>query len=610
MTDHQAAPRDEYRRRETKHREHVTGAARREEAVSRARLGIALAAVLIGWLAFGAGRLSPWWLVVPAAAFVALLVLHARARRHRRRAERAAALYARGLARLDGQWAGAGRAGERFRDPHHPYAEDLDVFGEGSLYELLCEARTSMGEETLAAWLLAPADPATVAARQAAVQAMTPRLDLREDLAVLGEEVAATVRADAFGELAKPVAEPPSPRLRLGAATVSTLAAAAVVVWAAGWAPPVVALVGLGIQGLVGWRLRGRVGDADRAVAGHGPDLELLAAVLERLEREPLGSPLLDRLHADLVTDGRRPSPAVRRLRLWVDLLDSRRNQFFALIAQLTMWGAHCAMAIEAWRVRHGASVPAWLAAVGELEALGSLAGYAYEHPADVYPTIDPAAGAACFEAQGLGHPLIAEDRVVRNDVALGEAARVLIVSGSNMSGKSTLLRAVGTSAVLAQAGAPVRATRLRLSHLALGATLRIRDSLQEGTSRFYAELVRLRDIVHVAAGPVPLLFLLDEILHGTNSHDRRLGAAAIVRGLVERGAIGLVTTHDLALSEVAGDPGVHAVNVHFEDRLEDGQMVFDYRMRPGVVRTSNALALMRTLGLMTGEPAGKEDRP
>jgi len=227
---------------------------------------------------------------------------------------------------------------------------------------------------------------------------------------------------------------------------------------------------------------------------------------------------------------------------------------------------------------------------VGQLEALGSLAGFAWEHPDDVYPDI--VEGEARFEAEGLGHPLMSEARCVRNDVALGGATRALIVSGSNMSGKSTLLRAVGVNAVLALAGAPVRATRLRLSRLSAGATL-----------RFYAELVRLRDLVRIADGPVPLLFLLDEILHGTNSHDRRLGAAAVVSGLVQRGAIGLVTTHDLALSEVADDPAVGAANVHFEDRLQDGQMVFDYRMRPGVVQTSNALALMRTLGLVGEDP-------
>jgi hypothetical protein len=375
-----------------------------------------------------------------------------------------------------------------------------------------------------------------------------------------------------------------------------------VALWAVDRVPPIVALGALVIQGLVAWRLRERVGDADRAVAGHGRDLDLLAAVLERFEREPLGSPLLARLHAELVTQGRRPSRAVRGLRVWVDLLDSRRNQFFAPVALATMWGVHCALAIEAWRARYGASVGAWLAAVGQLEALGSLAGYAWEHPADVYPALEE--GEPRFEAEALGHPLIPVERCVRNDVALGGPTRVLVVSGSNMSGKSTLLRAVGTNAVLALAGAPVRASRLRLSHLSVGATLGVRDSLQEGTSRFYAELVRLRDLVRIAEGPVPLLFLLDEILHGTNSHDRRLGAAAVVRGLVERRAIGLVTTHDLALAEVADDPAAQAVNVHFEDRLEGGQMTFDYRMRPGVVRTSNALALMRTLGLWPDDPA------
>jgi hypothetical protein len=595
MTDRMTAPRDEYGRRETAHRQRAGADARREEAISRSRLAVALVAALVVWLALTA-RLSAWWLLVPAVAFAVLLAVHRRVRNRRLRAERGAAYYARGLARLDGRWAGTGRTGARFGDPHHPYAADLDLVGEGSLYELLCEARTSMGEAALAGWLLAPSAPEDVRARQAAVQTLTPRLDLREDLAVLGDAVAATVRPDALANLTASSTFPASTRLRAGALAVTAAALAVVAGWAVGWLSPVLVVAALAAQGAVEWRLRARVKAADAAVAGHGPDLELLASVLDRLEREPATGPLLERLRADLVTSGRRPSQAVRRLRVWVDLLDSRRNQFFAPFALVSMWGVHCALAVEAWRARHGASVAAWLAAVGQLEALCSLAGYAYEHPADPYPAIED--GEARFDAEGLGHPLIPEDRCVRNDVRLGGETRVLMVSGSNMSGKSTLLRSVGIGVVLAQAGAPVRAARLRLSPLALGATLRIRDSLQEGTSRFYAELVRLRDIVAVAGGPVPLLFLLDEILHGTNSHDRRLGAAAIVRGLVARGAIGLVTTHDLALSEVADDPVVRAVNVHFEDQLVDGQMVFDYRMRPGVVRTSNALALMRTLGL------------
>jgi MutS domain V len=587
-------PREEYRRRLGERHARVTAAAARAETISRARLGTALAAAVILVLAYGGELLAPWWLLAPAAAFAVLVVVHRRVRRRRRRAERGQAFYERGLARLDGRATGSGRTGAGFLDPHHPYAADLDLFGPGSLFELLCGARTVMGEETLAAWLLAPADVPVVLRRQAAVQELTPRLDLREDLAMLGEDAAASVRPAALASLTAVAA--PNTRLRVGMLLLTAAVLATVALWVVGWLPLPVMAAAVAVQALTRRRARGRVLEAERAVAGHGPDLEMLAAVLDRFEREPVTSPLLAGLHKELVTGGRRPSQVVRRLRVLVDLFDSRRNQFFAPVALLTMWEVHCALAIEAWRARHGRSVDAWLAAVGQLEALCSLAGFAWEHPADVYPELD--APGTQFEAWALGHPLIPEVRCIRNDVAIGGATRVLIVSGSNMSGKSTLLRSVGTNVVLALAGAPVRARALRLSRLSVGATLRIRDSLQEGTSRFYAELVRLRDLVRIADGPVPLLFLLDEILHGTNSHDRRLGAAAVVSGLVERGAIGLVTTHDLALSEMTGDPAVRAANVHFEDRLEDGQMIFDYRVRPGVVRTSNALALMRTLGL------------
>ena len=186
----------------------------------------------------------------------------------------------------------------------------------------------------------------------------------------------------------------------------------------------------------------------------------------------------------------------------------------------------------------------------------------------------------------------------VRNDLSLGGSVRALVVSGSNMSGKSTLLRTAGVAAVMALAGAPVRAVRLRVSPLAVGATLRVQDSLQAGKSRFYAEITRVRQLVDLAGGPLPLLFLFDELFHGTNSHDRRIGAESVLRGLLDRGAIGLITTHDLALAKIAAGIGPQAVNVHFEDHFENGQMRFDYRMRPGVVEHSNALALMRAVGL------------
>ncbi|HEY8459716.1 MAG TPA: DNA mismatch repair protein MutS, partial [Blastocatellia bacterium] len=313
-------------------------------------------------------------------------------------------------------------------------------------------------------------------------------------------------------------------------------------------------------------------------------------------EQERFEAPMLLRLRNELDADGKPPSRQIARLSRLIQILDSLKNQFFAPIAFVLLIPAQLALAIERWRQRAGAKIPQWLGAVAEIEALSSLAGYAYEHPRDPFPELVD--GEALFDGESLAHPLIAESRSVRNDVRLGAGPRALIVSGSNMSGKSTLMRTVGTNVVLALAGAPVRATRLRLSPLAIGASIHILDSLQTGASRFYAEITRLRQIVELTKGDLPLLFLLDEILSGTNSHDRLIGAEAVVRGLVERGAIGVVTTHDLALTRIVETLNGRAANVHFEDRLENGKMLFDYKMRPGVVRRSNALELMRSVGL------------
>jgi DNA mismatch repair ATPase MutS len=233
---------------------------------------------------------------------------------------------------------------------------------------------------------------------------------------------------------------------------------------------------------------------------------------------------------------------------------------------------------------------------VGEIEALLCLATYSHEHPDDPFPEF--VQGPACFDATEIGHPLIPAGICVRNDVRLSDGRQVFLVSGSNMSGKSTLLRMVGINAVLAMAGAPVRAKRLRLTPLHVGASIRVNDSLQEGSSRFYAEITRLRKLFDFTSADPPLLFLLDELLQGTNSNDRRIGAEGIVRALLNRGAIGLVTTHDLALVDIGDALNGHLYNVHFQEDFENGKMHFDYKLQEGVVTKSNGLALMRSIGL------------
>jgi DNA mismatch repair ATPase MutS len=315
-------------------------------------------------------------------------------------------------------------------------------------------------------------------------------------------------------------------------------------------------------------------------------DLALFSSVLARIEREQFQSPLLKRFREELDTEGDPASHRIRRLNRIVELIDSRDNFFVKLLEPVVLWTPQLMFVVEAWRARSGAYVPRWVAATGEIEALASLAGYAFEHPGDPFPEF--VAGEPMFEAAGLAHPLLVNG--VANDVRLDSSQPLLLVSGSNMSGKSTLLRAVGVNTVLALAGAPVRARSLRLTAMNPGASIRVTDSLQEGSSQFYAEILRIRLILDL---PRPTLFLLDELLHGTNSHDRRIGSEGIVRALLTRGAIGLVTTHDLALADIAG-----AHNVHFEDRIENGKILFDYRLRQGIVEHSNALDLMRAVGL------------
>ena len=589
------SPRGEYLRRLDARRGSVEQMERRHRTLGNCRLLVALAAAILAFLAFGFDAISPLWLLIPAILFVVLVVIHEQIIQTRNQCARAVAFYESGLARLDNRWAGHGETGERFRDRLHPYSEDLDLFGTGSLFELLSTARTREGELILADWLRAPATGDVVRTRHAAVTELRSRLDLREDLAVLGEEVRTKVHTDALAGWGEHAAVFTRPTVRVAAGLLSALAVFIFIAWPV-WGMRDLALGVVLVNGFFFLRFHKRAEQLAGAAGDAARDLALLSDVLSRLEREQFTAPRLAELRSMLDIEGRPPSFRIARLRRLMNMLDSREHVLFRAIDPIVLWTLQWVLAVESWRKHSGPAIRRWIAAVGEMEALSALAGYAYEHPTDPFPEFADAGPS--FHGEGLAHPLLPEDRAVRNDLAIGRELRIVVVSGSNMSGKSTLLRTIGINAVLAQCGAPVRATRLRMSPLAVGASIRIMDSLHEGTSRFYAEITRLKQIVDLTAGPVPVLFLLDEFLQGTNSHDRRLGAEATVRGLIARGAIGLLTTHDLALTEIAEGLGADATNCHFEDRLENGKLLFDYRLRPGVVQRSNALELMRSLGL------------
>jgi hypothetical protein len=568
----------------------------RMKSIGFVRLAAVLSFLGMLWLAFVVRAFSPWFAAIPAVLFIGLAIYHDRLRREFDRTNRAAKFYERGLDRLENRWQGKGNPGSEYLKEGHLYAVDLDILGPASLFELLCTAKTRSGEETLARWLTSPASREEILKRQEAVRELRDNVDLREDLALIGSELRDEVHPEFMTSWANDPVALHSRGVRITAAALVVLLLLSVALDALigqrTW-PVFIILAAEIVLALV---YRSRVRAVLETIDEPARELHILGAALRRMEKEKYSSQRLRQLQESLSTGKKRPSEEIATLMKLVTYLNQRRNEFFLIISAPLLWATQFTFAIEAWRRRCGPEIESWLANFGEFEALCALAGYAYEHPEDPFPEI--AEGVTVLEGDDLRHPLLPASACVPNSVQLAGDLQLLLVSGSNMSGKSTLLRTVGINAVLAQAGGPVRATRMKLCVVAIGATLRVQDSLLAGVSRFYAEIQRLHDIMELTSGPLPVLFLLDEILHGTNSHDRVIGAEAIIRGLIQCGAIGLVTTHDLALTRVAESLAPRAKNVHFQDHLENGRMTFDYVLHPGVVEKSTALELMRAVGL------------
>lgn len=558
--------------------------------LSDLRLLCFVVGLVYAWAAWSGWPVAP--LGIPVVAFGALVVAHARVLARRAALQQQCAVYEDGLARLGETWSGQGRDGEIYVPQHHAYAEDLDLFGPASLFSRLNTCRTALGEEVLAAWLLDGASREDAEARVGAVKELAAQTALREDVATLGRPKRVEVR----GETLLAWAHAPATLAARGWdiwCAINGIVLVVILGAAISWSNLAPLLLLFSVNLLALGLLRGRLAAQQSWAEASERQWQLLAALFMRFEGASLQHSRLLALRAVI----HQPEPASQsflRLDRLVYLLQVPLNQFFLPIAVLTLWPIVFGRALERWRATHGPHFRSWLDALGELEALCAIGTYAHEHPEHTWATF---CEAPCFRATGLAHPLLPAARRVANDIVLDSSQRLLVISGSNMSGKSTLLRSIGINAVLAMAGAPACAERLELAPLAVGATMRVHDSIQEGASRFYAEVLRLRLLLELAAGPRPLLFLCDEILHGTNSHDRLEGARAVIQAFQTAGAIGALSTHDLALTAM-GEELDAAVNVHLQDDYVGDRLTFDYRLREGVVGKSNALALMRGAGL------------
>jgi len=597
----------EYRAREQRFSAEAERHAARSRTVSNLR-GLAFAVFIVSLLLSVFGKTSGLYgpiSLAGLAAFLLLVVWHSRVLADEDLARRFARVNKDALARTTGRFSELSENGARFVDAAHPYSSDLDVFGPNSLFQRVSVAHTRVGQEKLSGFFAHTSPPSVVRERQVAVRALAPLLDLRQRIEALALGI-----VDPTGSKRK---EPPNPEpLLLWAEEKPQLKHWPHVVWAArilpfftiggmvlwssfgrSWLfftiPAVLSLLTLSLANAITSRVFHAVSETQGAFLRYG-------TLLGELESLNVDAPLIRAAQARLNQSGKKPSEEMRRFERVVGFFELKHNgMIYPVVNLFLLWDVHCVLALEAWQERAGRFVREWLDVVGEAEALSSLAGLAHDEPDFCFPEFSDS---PCFIAEELGHVLIDGQVRVTNSISLPEAGTALLVTGSNMSGKSTLLRSMGLANVLGFAGGPVCAKKLVLAEFALMTSIRISDSLASGVSHFYAELNKLKAVVDGISGSKPVFFLLDEILHGTNSLERQIGARWVIARLIQGGALGAVSTHDMGLAQLEPALMSRVTLIHFRESVKNNEMSFDYKAHPGPVQAGNALRLMRRIGL------------
>ena len=554
--------------------------------------GITLAYALLD------GGISAWWTVIPGAAFVIAVAIHERKILTAKLADRRVLFYENGIKRIEGEWQGIGVTGENFKDKDHLYSDDLNLFGDASLFQKLCRCSTAFGRERLANWLKEPATLEQIKLRQEALKEIAENEDIRKAYAELDDEEGKHLSIDIFKSWALTESNLYSPFLSFFSLFLGMLTVGSLLGWLFTDLTPWMFIITLALDLVMANYYSEKISNITFGISNKEKNLIQLSYVLKVIEEKEYKSELMKGICDKLKTEGVTASERIRQIAYLINSFENARSnmalQPFNLMLHVNLRNA---MRIERWRKIAGQSIPDWVDVAADFEALFSLSVFHHENPDYIFPEFSEKG--PVFNAQQIGHPLLKPSDSVRNDVEIGEQKKLVLISGSNMAGKSTFLRTVGINIVLAQAGAPACAEKLKLSPLSIGCSIQIEDNMSKGISHFYAEILRLKKLVDLASdSKLPVIFFFDEILHGTNSSDRCNGASAVIKNLVKTGAVGFVTTHDLSLASIVDELKDQAVNVHFEDQFEDGKMTFDYKMKEGVVTRGNALQLMRSLGL------------
>lgn len=510
------------------------------------------------------------------------------------------------LQRLDGSWSSFADTGEEFRDDDHPYSSDLDIFGDNSLFQLLNTSHSFLGRQKLQTALAKPLENSeTINARQASIQELAAKLDWRQEFQVAGiiSGVAASDPAALFQWAETGNQFYLQSWLKL-LCRILPAVSAIVTLLAILWPDRVSYLGPLALYavqtGLIFWRRQDM--SASFAIAHeYKESIKTYRQMLQILAGETWQSTKLQTMAKALINKVGLPAHLqIKKLDQAVDMTYMRYSQLYFIFDIITLWDFQCQIALEGWKDKSGHDLQNWCHVIGEAEMLSSLSLLCFDHPQWAFAKIDPQRTG--FTANDLAHPLLGGKKV-GNDLSLSLPGEIFLITGSNMSGKSTLLRTAGINLVLAYSGAPVCAQSYACGLMDIFTSMRTNDNLATNTSSFYAELLRIKEILSVARKKVrPLFFLLDEVFKGTNSLDRHTGAKYLLKMLSRTGAIGLVSTHDLELGSLADAQDSLIKNYHFTEHYQDNQLIFDYHLRPGISTTRNAIYLMKLAGIEIDE--------
>lgn len=494
--------------------------------------------------------------------------------------------------------------GSEFIDPAHLYTFDLDVFGPHSLFQYINRTCTEPGKRRLAAWLGKHLESKEeIVERQQAIRELAPELKFRQRFRILGllHKGKAADETELKVWAASPSLFRRSRVLRILPYLVTGVNAVCLVLTIVGILP---ASLWGGIWTLfvtAGFAFTGKI---TKMQAVYGKKLQILgtyAGLLRLMEEQPAQCGLLKELKEEIGGEKRKASHSISRLSKLMDELDQRNNVFiYVILNGLFFWELRQIMRIEAWKELYAGELPRWLTAIGNMDALNSLATFAYNHPGYVYPTIlrQPFR----LQAEALGHPLMHRERCVRNDVDMEKRPFFIIITGANMAGKSTYLRTVGVNYLLACIGAPVCALRMEVYPARLITSLRTTDSLTDNESYFFAELKRLKLIIDKLQAGEELFIILDEILKGTNSMDKQKGSFALIKQFMALDANGIIATHDLLLGTLADLFPENICNYRFEADIRDDELTFSYQLRPGIAQNMNACFLMKKMGIAVAD--------